>query len=60
MSILTKIKEILSIPLNRKSNNCYFCKRNTSDMRIYKDIKDKKIKVCYLCVKYAERRAFRK
>ncbi len=48
--------------IKEKSNNksCYFCSRKTSDMRVYKNEHNQKIKVCHLCVEYAERRAYRK
>lgn len=60
-SLLTKIKErfVTSTPKISK-NACYFCKRKASDLRNYRDESNKKIKVCYLCVEYAERRTFRK
>lgn len=43
--------------LNR---SCYFCKKKSSDLRNYVDFSNQKIKVCSLCVEYAERRAYRK
>ncbi|MEY9973834.1 hypothetical protein ABH966_004234 [Lysinibacillus sp. RC46] len=60
-SILTKIKEnfITSTPKPPK-NACYFCKRKAVDLRNYRNERNKKIKVCHLCVEYAERRAYRK
>ncbi len=60
MPILTKLKEILTSSFTRTPKNCYFCKRSATEMRNYKDPKNNRIKVCYLCVEYAERRAFPK
>ncbi|QBK25953.1 hypothetical protein DKZ56_08820 [Ureibacillus thermophilus] len=59
MGILTKL-------FNRNKNQkrkpskkaCYFCKRQTNDMRTYKNEYNQTIKVCPLCVEYAERRAY--
>jgi len=60
-SILIKIKEQFKTSSPKIPNNaCYFCKRKAPDLRNYINEKNKKIKVCYLCVESAERRAFRK
>lgn len=62
-SPITIIKEkLFKNNFSEKSNNksCYFCSRKTSDMRVYKNEHNQKIKVCHLCVEYAERRAYRK
>ena len=42
------------------SKSCHFCKRKTVDLRNYRNESNKKIKVCPMCVEYAERRANRK
>lgn len=59
-SILTKIKRNLSNNNLVPKNACYFCKRKAPDLRQYRNEGNKKIKVCHLCVEYAERRAYRK
>ena len=60
-SLLTKIKERFKPDTPKiPKNACYFCKRKAPDLRNYRNEKNKKIKVCSLCVEYAERRAYRK
>lgn len=61
-SLLTKIKTLFGgtsiakpqVPRNR----CYFCKKKHHDLRKYKNEFGQTIKVCPLCVNYAERRAY--
>lgn len=43
---------------NRKT--CYFCKKNKNRMINYLDDNGRRIKVCPLCLEYAERRALRR
>ncbi len=60
-SLLAKIKNSFINTTPKVSNKiCYFCKREASDLRNYKNERSQKIKVCFLCVEYAERRAYRK
>ena len=60
-SLLTKITEIFKTNTTKiPKNACYFCKRKAHDLRDYRNENNKKIKVCSLCVEYAERRAYRK
>ena len=42
------------------SKNCDLCKKTTRSPRIYFDDRGNRVKVCELCVTYAERRAYRK
>lgn len=59
--LLTKLFKRNNIQTKKPSKKaCYFCKRQTNDMRTYKNEQNQKIKVCPLCVEYAERRAYRK
>lgn len=39
-------------------NACYFCKKKSREMRMYRNEANQTIKVCRLCVEYAERRGF--
>ncbi|MEC1177390.1 hypothetical protein P9B03_02740 [Metasolibacillus meyeri] len=59
-SLLTKIKEIFVPNKSIPKNACFFCKRKMPDLRNYRNEANKRIKVCYQCVEYAERRAYRK
>ncbi|MFJ7405730.1 MULTISPECIES: hypothetical protein [unclassified Lysinibacillus] len=60
-SIFAKIKEsFINTTPKVPKKDCYFCKRKASDLRNYKNERSQKIKVCYLCIEYAERRAYRK
>jgi hypothetical protein len=42
------------------AKSCDLCKKTTRSPRMYLDERGKRVKVCELCVTYAERRAFRK
>lgn len=61
-SPITIIKELFNNKSTKRpiKKSCYFCSKRTSDMRLYKNEHNQKIKVCHLCVEYAERRAYRK
>jgi len=58
----TKVKTGQEVKVNKKPSkkHCYFCSRQESNMQIYRNDANKKVRVCALCVEYAERRAYRK
>lgn len=60
--LITKLKTLFSKNEQSKvkipRNKCYFCKKKHNDLRTYKNEFNQKIKVCPLCVNYAERRAY--
>lgn len=60
MKILTDLISKIKYSQKPSSKSCNFCKRRTDDMRSYRNERDQKVKVCALCVEYAERRAYRK
>lgn len=60
MKVLTDLISKMKITQKPTNKSCHFCSRKTNDMRTYKNERNQKVKVCPLCVEYAERRAFRK
>ena len=72
-SLIQKVKAFIGIdkaPVRPKQptrperkvakNTCYFCKRKNTDFTAYYNEQNRKIKVCTLCLEYAERRAYKK